>query len=324
MWMEAAVARYGRGNFRWIAMVGDLSAMYDEIDPVLACEMTQEAVGNLPRWTGGRRRAFVNMTHAGGQVQWGKSNRDSRLTVDLEQLMQMARFDCENTLYKFQGKANRRKFGVPMGGFMSPGLAVIALSIMETKMEPGPELVGGMVRYMDDVLGLYAVSTGTEEEQSNKYFERVAVSYPPPLVLNVEEKSNTLRFLELVITIDADKLSCRLWNSVARDTVGGNTVLTRLPMLIGGTNKVGRLSWVVGAIHRVIQGCYGDDDIVWSLLELRLELAVSGWCDGLLRTAVTKVEQSIVGKGKEWQQKARLLYEVWVALKLGPETPGGP
>ena len=45
--------------------------------------------------------------------------------------------------------------------------------------------VGGMVRYMDDVLGLYAVNTGTEEEQVNKYFERVAVSYPPPLVLNV-------------------------------------------------------------------------------------------------------------------------------------------
>ena len=29
-------------------------------------------------------------------------------------------------------------------------------------------------------LGLYAVSTGTEEEQVNKYFERVALSYPPP------------------------------------------------------------------------------------------------------------------------------------------------
>ena len=96
-------------------------------------------------------------------------------------------------------------------------------------------------------------------------------------MLNVEEKSNTLRFLELVITIDADRLSCRLWNSVARNTGSSGTVLTRLPMLTGGTNKVGRLSWVVGAAHRVIQGCYGDDDIVLSLLELRLELAVSGW-----------------------------------------------
>ena len=34
--LEAAVARYGRGNFRWVNMIGDLSAMYDEIDPALA------------------------------------------------------------------------------------------------------------------------------------------------------------------------------------------------------------------------------------------------------------------------------------------------
>ena len=39
-----------------------------------------------------------------------------------------------------------------------------------------------MVRYMYDhydVLGLYAVCTGTEEEQVNKYLERVALGYPP-------------------------------------------------------------------------------------------------------------------------------------------------
>ena len=47
-WMEAAVVRYGRGNFRWVAMVCDLSTMYDEIDPALACEMAREAIGNLP------------------------------------------------------------------------------------------------------------------------------------------------------------------------------------------------------------------------------------------------------------------------------------
>ena len=71
-WMEAAVARYGRDNFRWIAMVGDLSAMYNEIDPALACEMAQEAIGNLPRWTRGRRRDCVNMTYAGGRCSGEK------------------------------------------------------------------------------------------------------------------------------------------------------------------------------------------------------------------------------------------------------------
>ena len=66
--------------------------------------------------------------------------------------MQMARFDCEDTAYKFRGKVNRPKFGVPMGGFMSPSLAVIALSMVETNMEPEPDLTGGMVRYIK-VLG---------------------------------------------------------------------------------------------------------------------------------------------------------------------------
>ena len=178
---------------------------------------------------------------------------------------------------------------------------------------------------VDDVFGLYAVCTGSEEEQVNKYFDRVATSYPPhTLVLNVHvvAKSNTLRFLELVITIDADRLSCCLWNSVARDTGSGDTVLMRLLMLTRG-NKVVRLSWVVDAIHRIIQGCFGDDDIVLTILELELELEVSGWWTGLLETTIAKVEQSIAMNGKEWQQTARLLYEVWVALKLCPGAPGG-
>ena len=70
----------------------------------------------------------------------------------------------------------------------------------------------------------------------------------PPLVLNAEEKPNTLRFLELVITIGADRLRCRLWNSVARNTRSGDTVLTRLLMMSGGTNRIGQLSQLGGAI----------------------------------------------------------------------------
>ena len=147
--------------------------------------------------------------------------------------MKMARLDCENTVYKLRGKVNRCKFGVPMGGFMPPGLAVImiAVSMVETKMEPGADLTSGMVRYMDDVFGLlqYAVHTGSEEEHVNAYFGRVAMSYPPPLVLNVEAKSKTVRFLGLVITTDAERLSCRLWNSVACNT--GSTAIQDAPNL---------------------------------------------------------------------------------------------
>ena len=33
---EGVFARYGPDGFRWMSTVGDLSAMYDEIDPALA------------------------------------------------------------------------------------------------------------------------------------------------------------------------------------------------------------------------------------------------------------------------------------------------
>ena len=42
-------------------------------------------------------------------------------------------------------------------------------------------------------------------------------------------------------------------------------MLTRLSVLAGGTIKMGRLSWVVDAIYRILQGCYGNDTIVLSI-----------------------------------------------------------
>ena len=49
---EGAVACYGPGGFRWLSTVGDLSAMYDKIDPALACDKAEEAISHLPEWTG--------------------------------------------------------------------------------------------------------------------------------------------------------------------------------------------------------------------------------------------------------------------------------
>ena len=40
--------------------------------------------------------------------------------------------------------------------------------MVETKMEPGPDLTGGAVYYMDNVFGLYAVHTDSEEKQLSR------------------------------------------------------------------------------------------------------------------------------------------------------------
>ena len=82
----------------------------------------------------------------------------------------MCRFDCANTLCKFCGKVNRRRFEVPMGGYMPPALAILRCAMIEYDMEHLGELVGFVVRYMDDAFGIYAVSNDAEEELVREYF----------------------------------------------------------------------------------------------------------------------------------------------------------
>ena len=55
-------------------------------------------------------------------------------------------------------------------------------------------------------------------------------------------------------------------------------------------------------MHRIIQGRYGADGIVLSVLELKLqlEMEVGGLRAGMLGTAIAKVAQSTVMKEEEW------------------------
>ena len=81
------------------------------------------------------------------------------MDVDFTRLIQMCRFDCAHTLYKFCGQVNCRKFGVPMGGFTSPGLAILCCAMVE--MELGPEgLIGTVVRFQGSGLRRGVGSTG--------------------------------------------------------------------------------------------------------------------------------------------------------------------
>ena len=58
-------------------------------------------------------------------------------------------------------------------------------------MELGPEGIGTVVRFTDDVFGIYAVGNSVEEQLVKEYYGGIAVGYPPPLVLNVDTQCNT-------------------------------------------------------------------------------------------------------------------------------------
>ena len=82
-----ATDRYG-SQFRWIMLVGDISAMYDEIDILVACDALRQAIHAVCDWSGKRKARCkgANMSYNGGDVKWGKPNRDKRLYVDFEVL----------------------------------------------------------------------------------------------------------------------------------------------------------------------------------------------------------------------------------------------
>ena len=53
----------------------------------------------------------------------GKPSSDNKVFLQFDDLVSLCSLDCGQTLYSLEGKVNRRRFGVPMGGFMSPQLA---------------------------------------------------------------------------------------------------------------------------------------------------------------------------------------------------------
>ena len=99
---------------------------------------------------------------------------------------------------------------------MSPDLAIMCCAMIEYGMEHLGGLVGFVVRCMHDVFGIYALSNDAEEELVSAYFGRVAVSYLPPLVLNVEPTSDSHQLLGLMHMVNTagGNLGCRLWKPI--------------------------------------------------------------------------------------------------------------
>ena len=51
-------------------------------------------------------------------------------------------------------------------------------------------------------------------------------------------------------------------------------MLLRMPSAGGGTTKKGRLSLMVGAVYRTVQGCYTPMDLVLSVVEMSVEFVM--------------------------------------------------
>ena len=129
---------------------------------------------------------------------------------------------------------------------------------------------------------------------SSEYFGKVAMSYPPPLVLNVEPVSDSHRFLEVMINTAGGSFSCRLWNPVVQALRGGDRMLLRMPGVGEGTTKRNRMSLLVGAVYRMVQGCFTSRDLMLSVVEMSVDFVGSTCSDSLslVRMALFRVSKS--------------------------------
>lgn len=312
---KEAREKFGAGGFKWISMLGDLSCMYDELNPQVAVERVASACDKLPEWLDLRKARLpgVNMGWNAKNASMGRPNADHKVFLSFEGLVDLCTLDCNNTLYSLGGSVNRRKFGVPMGGYMSPQLARLYCSTTELEMTRPPgleEMVGFEARYMDDVFAVYAVRVDQpeDEETVREWFEIIRVSYPDPLYLTVEEESSQARFLELLVDTSGDEIVCRLYNPV----VEGPGV-PRLPHWMGGESYGEKMSRLVGQIHRVTDGSTHLDSVTQGIVGMASEVLLSGWPLGILLRALQVYGQHSLEE-KLWQTEVDDLSRTLLSL----------
>ena len=299
-----AMQKHGRGRYRWVSLVGDLSCMYDELDPAVAVDRVRTSCDRLPAWLG-KRKARLTGVHMGWNSKlatMGKPTSDNKVFLSFADLVGLCDLDCSSTLYSFGGKVNRRKFGVPMGGFMSPQLARLYCSTTELAMERPPgleDMVGFVVRYMDDIFAVYAVREGhpADERVVRDWFKVIETSYPDPLYLTVEDESSQARFLELLIDTSGDEITCCLYNPVVEEHG-----IPRLPHWCGGESMSEKQSRLFGQIHRVTEGSSHRWCLIRGVCGIMAELRLSGWPISILSRTLQMYGQHSSGT-KLWQSE---------------------
>ena len=86
-----------------------------------------------------------------------------------------------------------------------------------------------------------------------------------------------------------------------------------MPSVGGGTTKGDRLSLLVGAVYRMVQGCYAPRDLMLSVAEMAVEFVISTHSNSL---SLVRMALFRVSKATENETKARfqLLSETLMGL----------
>ena len=295
----------------WITTTGDISNCYDELDHDKCILGVQWALNSLHKWKGRRTKYSKFSVHRFKRKDCTAGpnyNEDERITITIDQIMQVCRFDCTNSIMQVDGKLWRRKLGAPMGGFLSAFYAMLCFAYIEfrcvTPMFRSLGLAGFAKRYMDDVIVVTQVRSTRDRSNLNTFLQHLgsAEVYPPPLKLNLEPTGDQ-EFLETMICGGLN-LTMNLQNKVYTDAVCGSTHRRRMGSK--ETTSARDLSILLyGIIIRITQFSSTNELIINSLLKLRYEAVFYGIGEGPVLRAIRKA-MAIGSLDERWNEKTLL------------------
>lgn len=296
----------------WVAMTGDISNCYDELDHEKCIQGVQWALANLHIWRGRRTKYSHYTVHRRARrdcTPGPNYNEEDRITITPDQILDVCRFDCTNSIMLVDGKLWRRKLGAPMGGFLSAFYAMLCFAYIEHRcvspMFRSLGLIGFVKRYMDDVIVVAHTVSTFDRLKLDTFLTYLgsAEVYPPPLKLNCE-KPGDQEFLETLIS-GGRKLTMNLHNKMYADISRGLTDYRRRLGPKETTSARDLSDLLYGIVTRIIQFTSSTDLLINSLLELRCEAIHFGLGD---RSVILAIQRAI-RKGrleKRWNEKTLL------------------
>ena len=230
-----------------------------------------------------------------------------RIVITVEQVMEICQFDVRNSVMQVYGKLWRRIRGAPMGGFLSAFYAILCFAFIEhqcvSPMFHRTSLIGGVKRYLDDVLAI-AFSSSADHKEAFAAF-RLSISgsnvYPAPLNLNCEPVGDS-DFLESRI-LGGRRLAAQLNNKVYDDIVQGKPPYRRRFARVGHSHRY-LVEQVRGVMIRCVQTATTNRRLELSLLQLSLELLVCGVTPCIYSSALALALKTVNRMGTNDQAEA--------------------
>ena len=299
-WNRLAASKFGDKPYKWILICGDIANMYDELDhggimPAISW-MCDELAGWIGRRKGSVKGLTINMVK--NEVVAGHRYEDFDVYISLEELVEISDYDNRHCWLQCRDKVYARLLGVPMGGLLSPHKANGTLGHRESlllRLLESLGLIGGGVRFMDDVVLALAVSCEKEEVLAEWWIDLVCGSrgYPSPLKLEVEERSSSYKFLELIVSAVGKSLVVEFHSKYETAMKSGaGTYYTRFPSGKDAMTRRERNVYVTGHLHRIIDGAMFGDSIEEAVLLLSKEVVAAGWQVNTVQTALFAMLES--------------------------------